>query len=59
MANIIIAFLFEKGIDIMPSVLLVSALRSYNDVLKNCQVGDPVSLFKNGRGKFVVMDIED
>ena len=34
-------------------------LRNYNEVLKNCQVGEPVFLTKNGRGKFVVMDIED
>lgn len=37
---------------------------SYNvyineETLKNCQVGEPVFLTKNGRGKFVVMDIED
>ena len=29
------------------------------EVLKNCQVGEPVFLTKNGRGRFVVMDIED
>lgn len=58
MADIIITFLFEKGTDIMPSILPVSDLRNYNDILKNCQAGDPVSRFKNGRGKFVVMDIE-
>ena len=28
-------------------------------ILKNCQVGEPVFLTKNGRGRFVVMDIED
>ncbi len=43
----------------MPSILPVSDLRNYNEVLKNCQVGEPVFLTKNGRGKFVVMDIED
>lgn len=43
----------------MPNILPVSDLRNYNDVLKNCQVGEPVFLTKNGRGKFVVMDIED
>jgi len=32
---------------------------NYNEVLKNCQVGEPVFLTKNGRGRFVVMDIED
>ena len=39
--------------------ITVSGLRNYNEVLKNCVVGEPVFLTKNGRGKFVVMDIED
>ena len=43
----------------MPNILPVSDLRNYNEVLKNCQIGEPVFLTKNGRGKFVVMDIED
>ena len=43
----------------MPNILPVSDLRNYNEVLKNCKVGEPVFLTKNGRGKFVVMDIED
>ncbi|MCM1191157.1 MAG: type II toxin-antitoxin system prevent-host-death family antitoxin [Butyrivibrio sp.] len=43
----------------MPNILPVSELRNYNEVLKNCQVGEPVFLTKNGRGRFVVMDIED
>ena len=43
----------------MPNILPVSDLRNYNEVLKNCQIGQPVFLTKNGRGKFVVMDIED
>lgn len=30
-----------------------------NEVLKNCHKGEPVYLTKNGRGGFVVMDIED
>ena len=42
----------------MPNILPVSDLRNYNEVLKNCQIGEPVFLTKNGRGKFVVMDIE-
>jgi prevent-host-death family protein len=51
--------LFRKDVDFMPNILPVSDLRNYNEVLKNCQVGDPVFLTKNGRGKFVVMAIED
>ena len=43
----------------MPNILPVSDLRNYNEVLKKCQVGEPVFLTKNGRGRFVVMDIED
>ncbi len=43
----------------MPNILPVSDLRNYNEVLKNCQVGEPVFLTKNGRGKFVVLAIED
>ena len=43
----------------MPSILPVSDLRNYNEVLKNCRTGEPVFLTKNGRGRFVVLDIED
>ena len=43
----------------MASILPVSDLRNYNNVLRNCQVGEPVFLTKNGRGCFVVMDISD
>ncbi|MDD3279204.1 MAG: type II toxin-antitoxin system prevent-host-death family antitoxin [Lachnospiraceae bacterium] len=43
----------------MSSILPVSDLRNYNEVLKNCKVGEPVFLTKNGRGRFVVLDIED
>lgn len=43
----------------MPNILPVSDLRNYNEVLKNCKKGEPVYLTKNGRGRFVVMDIED
>ena len=43
----------------MSNILPVSDLRNYNEVLKNCHVGEPVFLTKNGRGRFVVMDIED
>ena len=43
----------------MANILPVSDLRNYNEVLKNCRVGEPVFLTKNGRGRFVVLDIED
>ena len=48
-----------KEVDFMPNILPVSDLRNYNEVLKNCHKGEPVYLTKNGRGRFVVMDIED
>ena len=43
----------------MANILPASDLRNYNEVLKNCRKGEPVYLTKNGRGRFVVMDIED
>ena len=43
----------------MHNILPVSDLRNYNEVLKNCQVGEPVFLTKNGRGRFVILDIDD
>ena len=43
----------------MPNILPVSDLRNYNEVLKNCHKGEPIYLTKNGRGRFVVIDIED
>ncbi|MCQ4669760.1 type II toxin-antitoxin system prevent-host-death family antitoxin [Lactonifactor longoviformis] len=43
----------------MANILPVSDLRNYNEVLKNCQTGEPVFLTKNGRGRFVVLSIED
>lgn len=32
----------RKEVDFMPNILPVSDLRNYNEVLKNCQVGEPV-----------------
>lgn len=43
----------------MPNIKPVSDLRSYNEVLKDIEVGDPVFLTKNGRGKYVILDIEE
>lgn len=43
----------------MATILPVSDLRNYNEVLKNCRKGEPIYLTKNGRGRFVVIDIED
>lgn len=43
----------------MPHILPVSDLRNYNEALINCQSGNPVFLTKNGKGRYVVIDIED
>ena len=51
--------LSRKGAERIWQILPVSDLRNYNEVLKNCHKGEPVYLTKNGRGRFVVMDIED
>ncbi len=43
----------------MPNIKPVSDLRNYNEVLKDITVGEPVFLTKNGRGKYVIVDIEE
>ena len=43
----------------MPNIKPVSDLRKYNDVLKSCQVGEPVFLTKNGRGRYVLLYIKE
>lgn len=43
----------------MPNIKPVSDLRSYNEVLKDIIVGEPVFLTKNGRGKYVILDIQE
>ena len=43
----------------MSTITPISDLRNYNEVLRNCQIDEPVFLTKNGKGRFVVMDIED
>ncbi len=43
----------------MPNMKRVSDLRSYNEVLRDIAVGEPVFLTKNGRGKYVILDIKE
>jgi len=43
----------------MSKIRPVSDLRNYNDVLNECRESSPVYLTKKGRGKYVLMDIED
>lgn len=43
----------------MPSIKPVSDLRNYNEVLREVEDGAPVFLTKNGRGRFVIIDINE
>jgi prevent-host-death family protein len=43
----------------MAKIKPVSDLRNYNEVLRDITVDEPVYLTKNGRGKYVIADIED
>jgi len=43
----------------MPSIKPVSDLRNYNEVLRNVDIGKPVFLTKNGRGRYAVLDIRE
>ena len=43
----------------MANIKPISDLRNYNTVLRDCAAGSPVYLTKNGRGKFVLIDIGD
>lgn len=43
----------------MPNIKPVSDLRNYNEVLKDVAVGEPVFLTKNGRGRYVMVDITE
>ena len=43
----------------MPNIKPISDLRNYNKVLKDCENGEPVFLTKNGRGKYVLVDMEE
>ena len=43
----------------MPNIKPVSDLRNYTEVLRDIAVGEPVFLTKNGRGRYVILDIEE
>ncbi len=43
----------------MPHIKPVSDLRNYSDVLRDIAIGEPVFLTKNGRGKYVIVDMEE
>ena len=43
----------------MPNIKPVSDLRNYNEVLRDVDSGEPVFLTKNGRGRYVILDMEE
>lgn len=43
----------------MPNIKPISDLRNYTEVLHDVAVGAPVFLTKNGRGKYVIVDMQD
>ena len=43
----------------MPSIKPVSDLRNYTDVLRDVDNGEPVFLTKNGRGRYVIIEMEE
>ncbi|MDR1893959.1 MAG: type II toxin-antitoxin system prevent-host-death family antitoxin [Spirochaetales bacterium] len=43
----------------MPVIKPVSDLRNWTEVLQDIAVGSPVYLTKNGRRRYVILDIED
>lgn len=43
----------------MPIIKPVSDLRNYNEVLAQVTENQPVYLTKNGRGKYVILDLDE
>lgn len=43
----------------MPTILPISDLRNYTDVLNQVDVNKPVYLTRNGRGSYVITKIDD
>ena len=43
----------------MPNIKPVSDLRNYTEVLNTVSVGNPVFLTKNGRERYVILDIDE
>ena len=48
-----------KGVKNMPNIKPISDLRNYSDVLRDVNIGAPVFLTKNGRGRYAIIDIQD
>jgi prevent-host-death family protein len=43
----------------MVKIRPVSELRNYNEILRDIETGSPVFLTKNGKGRYVILDIAD
>lgn len=43
----------------MPNIKPISDLRNYSNVLRDVEIGAPVFLTKNGRGRYAIVDIKD
>ena len=43
----------------MPSIVPISDLKNYSEVLRTCDDGATVYLTKNGRGKYVVQSLTE
>ena len=43
----------------MPNIKPISELRNYTEVLNDVDIGSPVFLTKNGRGRYAILDIND
>lgn len=43
----------------MPNIKPISDLRNYTEVLKEITDGAPVFLTRNGRGEYVIMDMQE
>ena len=43
----------------MPNIKPVSDLRNYTEVLRDIDIGQPVFLTKNGRGRYAILDMRE
>jgi PHD/YefM family antitoxin component YafN of YafNO toxin-antitoxin module len=43
----------------MPTIIPISDLRNYTEVLKRVDVDKPVYLTRNGRGRYVISKLDD
>ena len=43
----------------MPNIKPISDLRNYTEVLNTVAIGNPVFLTKNGRERYVILDIDE